>query len=308
MKTENTVRKQYPLPQDLNVFVTVVKKGSFAEAARTLGQSPAYISKRITILEQTLNARVLHRSTRSIALTENGQHVLEWAIKVLENLDDLVGTLSKNSLIPRGQLNICSSFGFGRAHVAPAVAELSVIYSELEISCEVFDRPIDLVQEGFDLDIYIGDELPEQHISKLLAKNARVLCASPNYLKKYGTPVSIEDLKQHQCLALKERHSTNGVWKLTDSGGNKYSVKVDSSLSSNNGDIVRQWALHHRGIMLRSLWDVHGLLENGDLIRVLPEYSQSANIWAVYPSRLSTSAKTRVCVEFLSRRFAPLSI
>ncbi|WP_279432227.1 LysR substrate-binding domain-containing protein [Vibrio viridaestus] len=171
---------------------------------------------------------------------------------MLENYDQLISILSLDALIAHGQVNICSSFGFGRAHLAPAVADLSRQYPELDISFEVFDRTIDLVQEGFDLEIFIGNDLPEQHISKRLAKNSRILYASPNYLDRFGTPQHIHDLKQHQCLVIKDRHVTNGAWKLTDRKNKNHFIKIAGSLSSNNGDIVRQWALNGCGIMLRS--------------------------------------------------------
>ncbi|MCQ1061316.1 LysR substrate-binding domain-containing protein [Photobacterium sp. ZSDE20] len=307
MKTENTIREQYPLPQDLNVLLTVAAKGSFAEAARHLGQSPAYISKRIATLEKTLQTQLLHRTTRQLTFTEEGVSALDWATRVIDNLDDMVTELSKTKENPRGQLHICSSFGFGRAHVAPALAELSAGYPELDIHFDVFDRNVDLIAEGFDVEIYIGDQLPPQYICKQLASHERILCATPDYLRRYGTPQTIDELANHQCLTIKDRHLINGSWQLDHCEGGKKSVKINGTLTSNNGDIVRQWALNHRGIMLRAYWDVKQLIEQGTLVQILPHYTQPANIWAVYPKRLSTSAKTRVCVEFLAKRFQSLS-
>lgn len=302
----NTFRDQSPLPEDLRVFLTVIRKASFAAAAEELGQSPAYVSKRIHILESTLGTRLLHRTTRRIALTEDGERAQRWAVRILDNLDEFIGELAQARVAPRGLLHICSTFGFGRKHVAPAVSRLAQAYPDLEVRLDLFDRAVDIVGEGFDLEIRVGDDLPEQHLGKQLVHNRRVLCASPDYLTRRGTPLTLQDLAQHDCLVIKERNNPFGVWHLAHAGKPE-SVRVSGPLSSNNGEIVQQWALDGRGVLLRSLWDVKPLLDSGQLVQVLHDYSQSANVWAVYPTRLSSSAKLRVCVEFLQAQFAPLS-
>ncbi|MFB8828449.1 LysR substrate-binding domain-containing protein [Azotobacter sp. CWF10] len=303
----STIREQLPLPEDLRVFLTVIRKQGFAAAAEELGLSPAYVSKRIQILESTLKARLLHRTTRRIALTEDGERAQRWAVRILGDLDDLFDELSQVRQTPRGLLHISSTFGFGRNHVAPAISLLAERYPELEIRLEVFDRVVDIVGEGFDLEIRVGDDLPGQHICKRLVSNKRVLCATPDYLARRGTPASLDDLQRHDCLVLKERNNPFGVWHLSRND-KPVSVRVSGPLSSNNGEIVLEWALHGRGILLRSLWDVKPLLEQGRLVQVLHDYSQSANVWAVYPTRLSNSAKLRVCVEFLEQHFKGISL
>lgn len=303
----STVRDQLPLPEDLRVFLTVIRKQGFAAAAEELGLSPAYVSKRIQILESTLKARLLHRTTRRIALTEDGERAQRWAVRILGDLDDLFDELSQVRQTPRGLLHISSTFGFGRNHVAPAISLLAERYPELEIRLEVFDRVVDIVGEGFDLEIRVGDDLPSQHICKQLVTNKRVLCATPDYLARRGTPTSLDDLQRHDCLVLKERNNSFGVWHLS-CNDKPASVRVSGPLSSNNGEIVLEWALHGRGILLRSLWDVKPLLERGRLVQVLHDYTQSANVWAVYPTRLANSAKLRVCVEFLEQHFKGISL
>lgn len=305
MTSTTTNRVESPLPEDLRVFLTVIRKSSFASAADELGQSPAYVSKRIRVLEEALRTRLLHRTTRRIALTEAGEKAQRWAIRILDDLDEFVGDLSDTRQAPRGMIHICSSFGFGRQHVAPAVAELASAYPDLEVRLDVFDRVVDVVAEGFDLEIRVGDDLPGHHMSRKLVDNERILCATPEYLSKRGVPKSLKDLADHDCLVLKERNNPFGVWHL-QRGGKSESVRVSGPLSSNNGEIVLQWALSGRGILLRSMWDVKPQLEEGKLVRVLVDYSQSANIWAVYPTRPSDSAKLRVCVEFLEQHLKHL--
>jgi LysR family transcriptional activator of dmlA len=303
----NRKRDQFPLPEDLKVFLTVVRKNGFSSAAGELGYSPAYISKRISVLETTLSTKLFHRTTRRIALTDDGERVRVWAEKLLGDFDDFVGEMSEARHQPTGSLHICSSFGFGRNHVAPAICKLSQTYPKLDIRLDVFDRVVDLVNEGFDLEILVGDDLPDQHMGRKLVSNRRVLCATPEYLEQRGTPVSLENLKNHDCLVLKERNNPFGVWTLTRDGQEE-SVRVSGPLSSNNGEIVLEWALSGGGILLRSIWDVRPMLEQGRLVQVLADYSQSANVWAVYPTRLSESAKLRVCVEFLEEYFRDLSV
>ena len=296
-----------PLPEDLRVLLTVIRKNGFAAAADELGLSPAYVSKRIQILETTLGTRLLHRTSRRVSLTEDGERVQRWALRILDDFQQLHDELSDAHDSPRGRLHICSSFGFGRNHVAPAVSLLAERYPELQIRLDLFDRVVDIINEGFDLEIRVGDDIPGQHIGRRLVSNRRVLCAAPNYLQRRGTPLTLEDLQQHDCLVIKERDNAFGIWNLDREGGQE-SVRVSGPLSSNNGEIVLQWALDGRGVLLRSLWDVKPLLERGLLVQVLEDYGQSANVWAVYPTRLANSGKLRACVEFLQEHFKSLSL
>ncbi len=225
-----------------------IRKAGFAAAADELGLSPAYVSKRIQILETTLATRLLHRTSRRIALTEDGERVQRWAVRILEDFQQLSDELSEAHDSPSGRLHLCSSFGFGRNHVAPALSLLAERYPALEIRLDLFDRVVDIVSEGFDLEIRVGDDIPGQHIGRRLVSNRRVLCAAPAY-----TPQQLEDLEQHDCLVLKERDNAFGIWNL-ECDGRQDSVRVRGPLSSNSGEIVLQWALDARGILLRSLW------------------------------------------------------
>jgi LysR family transcriptional activator of dmlA len=166
---------------------------------------------------------------------------------------------------------------------------------------------VDIVSEGFDLEIRVGDDLPGQHIGRQLVRNRRVLCAAPDYLARRGTPQSLSDLQNHDCLVLKERDNAFGIWSLQRQGVRE-NVRVRGPLSSNSGEIVLQWAIDGRGVLLRSMWDVKPLLDQGKLVQVLADYWQDANVWAVYPTRLAHSGKLRACVEFLEAHFKELSI
>jgi len=291
-----------PLLADLRVFCLVARRASFIAAAEELGVSPAFVSKRIRLLEQSLGVCLLFRTTRRVAVTEDGEQVYRGALRMLEQMDDLLNGISEISQKPRGMLRISSSFGFGRQHVAPALSGLTTRYPELEVRLELFDRLLDLAKEGIDLDIRIGNSIAPDLVARKLVSNSRILCASPAYIARRGMPRRLDDLATHDCLTIKERDHPFGVWRLSGPAGDE-TVKVTGPLSSNHGEAVHGWALDGKGIMLRSLWDVKTALAEGKLLQVLPSWHQQADIWAVYPSRLSASAKLRVCVEYFLQHF-----
>ncbi|WPB56630.1 LysR substrate-binding domain-containing protein [Xylophilus sp. GOD-11R] len=292
-----------PATDDLRVFVVLARKASFVAAATELGVSRAYVSKRLQVLEQTLGVRLLHRTTRQVTVTEDGERIYQWAQRIVEDVQQLVQEMDASRSVPRGTLRISSSFGFGRRVVAPMLSSLVARYPALQVRLEVYDRLVDVAAEGVDLDIRIGDEIAPHLIARPLAANHRLLCAAPDYLARRGTPRSLQDLAAHDCIVIKERDHPFGTWTLQGPGRTQ-DVKVSGPLSSNHGEIAVQWALDGRGIVLRSRWDVQPLIDDGRLRQVLPEYRQDAGIWAVYPQRLASSAKVRVCVEFLQQAFA----
>jgi LysR family transcriptional activator of dmlA len=293
-----------PSLDDLRVFCVVARKASFIAAADELSFSAAYVSKRVAVLEQRLGGtRLLNRSTRRVSVTEAGERVFEWATKILDDVEHLVEDVSTTRRVPRGTLRVSSSFGFGRHVVGPALSRLTDVYPQLNVRFDLFDRLVDIGGDGVDLDIRVGDEIAPHLIARKLASNHRVLCAAPSYLDAHGMPNHLSELATHQCLAIKERDHPFGLWRLTEAGV-PASVKVNGPLATNDGEVAVQWALEGRGIVLRSMWNVRPYLESGRLRQVLPTVIQPANVWAVYPARLASSAKVRVCVDFLTAEFA----
>ena len=278
-----------PLLNDLRVFMLVARRAGFAAVAEELGVSPAFVSKRIALLEQTLNVVLLHRTTRRVTITEEGERIYEWAQRILQDVGQMMDELSDVRQVPQGMLRIISSFGFGRQVVAPALSALAKAYPQLELR--------------FDLDIRIGDDIAPNLIARKLATNYRILCASPEFIAQHGAPKHLTDLSALPCLVIKERDHPFGVWQLRNKEGH-HAIKVTGPLSSNHGEIVHQWCLDGQGIALRSWWDVSENIASGHLVQLLPEYYQPANVWAVYVSRLATSAKVRITVEFLRQYFA----
>lgn len=289
--------------KDLRVFATVVRKASFVAAAEELGMSPAYVSKRVGMLEAALGVRLFHRTTRQVVVTDDGEQVYQRALTILSGLESLFDDVAERQGVPRGQLRVSSSFGFGRNVVAPAIAAVVARHPSLQVRFEVFDRLVDIVGEGIDVDIRIGEDIAPQLIARRLMANHRILCAAPSYLARRGTPQTLQELEAHDCLPIKERDLPFGVWRLRD-GKREEVVKVSGPLSTNHGEIAVQWAVAGAGIVLRSRWDAQAYLDSGLLVQVLPAYTQEANVWAVYPQRLASSAKVRVFVDFLEQHLA----
>jgi LysR family transcriptional activator of dmlA len=253
------------------------------------------------MLEDVLNARLLLRTTRRVSMTDYGETIYRWARQIIEDVEQMTESVTMSKTTPRGQLRISTSAGFGRKRVAPALSEFAQRHPALSIQLELLDRPVDLIGEGFDIDIRVGGTSEPNLIVQKIASNARVLCAAPSYVKLKGMPLRPSDLGKHNCLVVRERDQSFGVWKLQGPKGIE-TVKIAGSLSSNNGEIIRQWAVDGHGIILRSLWDVGSDLKGGRLVRVLSGYQQPADICAVYPLKLTESAKIRVCVEFLKMK------
>ncbi|MED5599029.1 LysR family transcriptional regulator [Janthinobacterium sp. P210006] len=284
--------KNTPLLEDLRLFCQVAHKTSFAATALELGISKAVVSKRIGMLEAAPQVRLLHRTTRRVSVTDHGEIVRQWAQRILEDIEQMGEAVTQSKLQPQGVLRICSSSGFGRNRLGPALSQLARQYPDLKIQLELLDRPVDLLGEGFDLDIRIGVVHEPDLIAHRIASNQRVLCAAPAYLEQRGAPAPLAQLR--------ERDQDGRRWKLQGPHGPE-TVKVDGPLSANNGEIVHQWALDGHGIILRSAWDVESSLTQGKLVRILPAYQQAADVWAVTTSRLSNSAKVRACVQFLQQ-------
>lgn len=267
--------------------------------------SPAFVSKRVRILEDQLQIKLFHRTTRRVALTDEGERLVARATEILDKLDQLVVESAPVSASLRGRLRICSSFGFGRKCVAPIISELVTEHTDLEIRFEVLDRVVDPGAEGFDLDIRIGDEIAPHLIARPLANNVRILMASPAYIRAHGKPKRLAELSAHRCIAIKERDHPVGIWRMTHKGKEE-TVNVNDALSTNNGEIGVEWALAGHGILLRSVWDAYEHLASGRLVPVLSGFSQAANIWAVYPPELRDTRKIMTTVAFFREKLAPL--
>lgn len=296
------MKRNWPLIEDFNVFLTVVRNNSFSRAAIELGVSNAYITKRIGILEDVLGVKLFYRNTRDIKLTESGEVTRVQAEELINKTESALEQIKdvKNDIV--GSIHICSSFGFGKNHLAKALSLFSKENPKLKIKLTLTDIKIDLVKEGVDLEVIVGDEFHDRYYAKKIAENKRILCASPGYLNVREIPQTAEALSGHDCLFLQEKGLPFGLWHLTD-GHRTETVRVRGDLSSNSGEVILQWALDGHGIALRSQWDARKYIEAGELTQILPDYYERASVWAIYPGKLEESIKTKKCVAFLEDYF-----
>ncbi|QQX86731.1 LysR family transcriptional regulator [Cupriavidus necator] len=304
METQNALTANNdPFLRDLRLFCTVARRASFIAAANETGISPAHVSKRIAMLEAMLGAKLFHRTTRRVSVTAEGESAFAWAQKILEDVDGMLEAVGATGGEPRGLLRIATSVRLGRRHVAPALSRLRQQHPGLEVWLELLDRRVDLIGESFDLDIRVG-EVEEPHlIASKIASGSRVLCAAPAYLARRGMPEHPGELPRHDCLLLRERDQAFGVWRLQGPDGWE-TVKVTGPMASNHSDVTHQWALEGFGIIMASVWDVAARVRAGELVRVLPDWQQPADIWAVTSARASASVRMRVCLEFLKAQLS----
>ncbi len=304
METQNALTANNdPFLRDLRLFCTVARRASFIAAANETGISPAHVSKRIAMLEAMLGARLFHRTTRRVSVTAEGESAFAWAQKILEDVDGMLEAVGATGGEPRGLLRISTSVRLGRRHVAPVLSLLRQQHPGLEAWLELLDRRVDLIGESFDLDIRVG-EVEEPHlIASKIATGSRVLCAAPAYLARRGMPEHPGELPRHDCLLLRERDQAFGVWRLQGPDGWE-TVKVTGPMASNHSDVTHQWALEGFGIIMASVWDVAASVRAGKLVRVLPDWQQPADIWAVTSARASASVRMRVCLEFLKAQLS----
>jgi len=295
----------YPHLDDVNVFLIAANAGGFSAAAEQLNASPAFVSKRIGVLEKFLGVKLFLRSARGVTLTLEGKIAIDWSNKLLETIGQMTTAIHKEQETPQGRLRVVSSTGFGGSCIAPMISEIMRCYPELTLDLELLDRPVDLISEGFDLDVRVGGELPLNMIAKRLMRNRRILCASPHYIKHYGFPLKTQELESHRCIGIRERDHTYNIWRL-QCGDNTTTVKLIEGLMTNNGSVAKEWCLNGHGIMLRSAWDLKSELASGALINILPDYYEQADVYAIYGSRLETSAKMRVCVNYFDQHLSSM--
>ncbi|MFY3165614.1 LysR family transcriptional regulator [Achromobacter xylosoxidans] len=294
----------HDLASSLEFFVLLARHRNLSTVARQLDLTPPAATKRLAQLETRLGVRLVNRTTRSISLTPEGETYLHYATRILADVREMEEVVSSSGSVPKGLLRINATLGFGRTAIAPIVSEFALHHPQVEVQLDVTDRPIDLVESGVDLGIRFG-ALPDQRlVARRVLSNRRFLCAAPRYLARHGTPASLRDLADHQCIIHRQNEDAYGVWRFTRDGRAE-TVKVHGALSSNDGDIALNWALDGHGILVRSEWDLAKYLESGRLRVVLPEFIlPSADLFVYYPSKRDLSARTRAFIDFLMARFA----
>lgn len=287
-------------------FSLLVRAGSFSAAAREQGVTTPAVSKRLAQMEARLGVQLLHRTTRRIGLTPEGDIYLAHARRILADIDDMEQLLSSSLAAPKGLLRVNATLGFGRSHIAPLISDFARRYPEVQVQLQLTVNPPPLSEDAFDVCIRFGEPPDARVIARRIAANRRLLCAAPAYLARHGTPQVPNDLTQHNCIGIRQGDEAYGIWRLT-SGKRSETVKVRGSLSTNDGEIAVNWALAGHGILMRAEWDIAKYLRSGRLRQVLENWqTPAADIHAVYPQRLQTAARVRAFVDFVVAELAPL--
>src|SRR5918996_6569794 len=260
--------------QEITVFSRIVGAGSLSAAARDLGMSPALVSRRLASLEGRLGVRLINRTTRSLHMTDEGAAYYETCTRVLAEIQEADAAVSAGRAEPRGILRVALPASFGNQHVAPLVPAFAERYPDVQLALSLSDRAVNVVEEGFDLAVRIADLADSSLAARKLAPNRRVVCASPAYLQRHGTPRTPEDLAKHNCLATDFAMS----WESRDPAGRPGSVRVTGRYACDNWEVLREWALAGLGIALKSTWDVRRHLEDGSLLSLLPGYTFATDV------------------------------
>jgi DNA-binding transcriptional LysR family regulator len=284
--------------RQINTFVEVVARGSLSAAARAEGIAPAMIGRRLDALESRLGVKLLQRTTRKLALTDEGAAFLEDCQRILAELEEAEAAVSERSARATGHLLVSAPAGFGRQHVAPLLPSFLAEHREVRVNLNLNDRVVDVIGEGVDVAIRIASLSDSNLVGVKLADNHRVVVAAPGYLKRHGTPQTLDELGRHNCLAISSEGSQRG-WTFRENG-KIVTLKTGGNMVCNDGAVLHQWALAGRGLAWRSMWEVGADIEAGRLVAVLEQYAAPGNdIYAVFAQRRHLPLRIRAFVDFL---------
>ncbi|WP_426222476.1 LysR family transcriptional regulator [Psychrobacter sp. DWR1-2-3] len=287
----------------ISEFVYVAEHESFTRAAKELGISTAQVSRQISALEKRLNIKLLYRTTRKVSLTEEGRVFYQHCRGVLDGLDAAEQAVSNLQSKPQGRIKLTAPVTYGEQQLLPLVNDFMVQYSDIEVTAFLSNQKIDLIDGGYDLAIRIGKLSDSTMMAKKLSRRTNFVCAAPTYLEKYGTPHSLSDLSQHNCLL-----GTRDYWHFIENGKNadkEKNLRVSGTVQYNSGHSLVDAALKGLGIVQLPDYYVQQYLALGELVSLLDNYREpEESIWAIYPHNRHLSPKIRLLVDYLAERLA----
>ncbi|WP_413728247.1 LysR family transcriptional regulator [Sodalis sp. RH19] len=288
----------------MRVFIAVAEHSGFSAAADAMDLSSVSVTRQIVALEKRLNTRLLNRTTRRVSLTSAGAAYYQRVVQLVAELDDIEAEVSSHTLVPAGLLRVNAPVGFGVECLGAVLAGYNAQYPQVKLDLSLSDRMVDMVEEGFDVSIRITNQPAPNLIARKLTDSRVLLCASPEYLARAGTPLIPADLAGHECLAYS--YVLGGEnWSLHGPSG-KVIVRVDGALRANNGYLLREAALAGMGIVREPEFVVGEALAEGRLVQVLPDWSPPpVGVYAVYTSRNHLAPKVRSFIDWLVNAFAP---
>ena len=287
-------------PSDFAFFRLLARSASLTDAARSLSMTPSAVSRRLGAIETRLGVQLVLRNTRSMRLTPEGERYLEAAEAILAETERLEADIASR---PLGRLRICASFGFGRTHIAPVVADFARANPDVRVDLTLTDRPVSIIEEGFDVGIHLGVPHDSRLRARKLLANDRILCASPAYLETHGRPLLPSDLARHRLIEIAEDENTVGRWTLTHRKTKKVvNLAAVPVLRSNSGSAALDWCLAGLVIVLRSRWPAAAPLADGRLEEVLPDWHMPADVYAYFAAK-KPSAQLRAFLDAMALRF-----
>lgn len=288
--------------EDMAMFTRIVDAGGISKAAEQLNIAKSAVSRRLSDLERRLGTQLLVRSTRTSKLTEAGMAYYKRTQNILDEVSELNEQASGNKAKVEGILKISSPLSFGLMHLSPLIDEYARTYEDLRFQVDLTDRHIDLIEEGYELAIRIGNLPDSSYQAKKITPIKHLLCASPDYLDKFGTPKTPAELPKHTFLQYGLLNDTK--IQLTDHKGDHHTVPIRSKITANNGDFLKQMALQGHGITYAPTFMIYQELAEGKLISLLNEYQvPSMNAYAVYPKNRFLPERCRRFIDFLSEKF-----
>jgi len=283
--------------EHLKLFVRLAVTHNISLAGSEQGISPAVASSYISKLEQALGVRLVHRTTRKVSLTQEGEAFLPHAEDVLASVEAARASVGVGESSPRGTLRVTAPASFGRMHLMPALKGFLSAYPELTVDFRFSDSIVDLVEGGFDIAIRNAELKDSTLIARKLASDHRIVCASPEYLERYGEPESPQALRNHQCINLMGLE--NWVFDTVDG---HVSIKPVGRFRTDHGEAVRDACVDGLGIAINSTWNVYQHLQRGELVQILRDYPLVSDtaIWAVYPSSRLLAPKVRAFIDYFA--------
>ena len=290
--------------KQIESFVAVAAKGSLTAAAQAEGVAPAVVGRRIDALEERLGVKLLLRTTRRISLTHEGSAFLEDCQRLLADIANAEASVSASGVKASGYLRITAPAGFGRRHVAPLMPAFLARHPDVKLSLNLSDRVVDIVNEGFDCAVRVGDMPDSSLISMRLADNRRLCVAAPGYLKRAGVPQQPADLGRHECLTLSSDASQTRGWAFLVDGVVTH-LRPGGRIDCSDGQVLHAWCRQGLGLAWRSTWEVEHDIANGTLVPVLEAFAAPPNgIYAVLPQRKHLPLRVRLWIDFLKHHYS----
>jgi DNA-binding transcriptional LysR family regulator len=285
--------------QGVSEFVAVAQASSFTKAAKVLAISTAQVSREVSALENRLNTKLFYRTTRKVSLTEEGAVYFQHCRQVMAGLEDAERAVGNLRNMPQGSIKLTAPVTYGEKYIMPLVLAFMAHYPEVEVNMVLTNQTVDLVEGGYDLAIRLGKLTDSSMMAKRLTSRTQYVCAAPKYLSQYGTPHSLSELKQHNCLV-----GNTEYWRFIESGKEK-SIRVTGSLSCNSGYSLRDAAINGIGLIKLPDYYISQDLKSGQLISLLENYQEpKEGIWALYPQNRHLSPKVRLLVDYLAQELA----